>query len=141
MSAVRVLLVDDSPDVRGLLRTRIGLEGGYEIVDEAADGAEAIALATKHQPDLVILDAMMPRMGGQAAAAHMLELRPDLKLVFLSGYSSSELDQAFLVRHRLTVLIKPIAPAELVSVVRDHLADRAENVGKLASTEQRASSG
>ena len=85
--AVRVLLVDDSDDVRNLLRTRIELDAGYEVVDEACDGAEAIALATKHQPDLVVLDAMMPVLGGIDALPAIVRGSPSSKVVVYSAFT------------------------------------------------------
>jgi DNA-binding NarL/FixJ family response regulator len=84
---VRVLLVDDSPDVRTLLRTRIGLDGTFCVVDEASDGAEAIALATKHQPDVVVLDAMMPVLSGIDALPAIVRGAPSTKVVVYSAYT------------------------------------------------------
>jgi len=82
-----VLVVDDSPDVRGLLTTRIGLDNDYEIVDEACDGAEAIALATQHKPDLIILDVMMPVLSGVEALPAIVRGSPDSKIVVYSAFT------------------------------------------------------
>ena len=87
MPAVRVLLVDDSDDVRNLLRTSMELDGDYEVVDEACDGAEAIALATKHQPDLVVLDAMMPVLSGIDALPAIQRGSPASKVVVYSAFT------------------------------------------------------
>ena len=87
MADVRVLLVDDSADVRQLLRTRIELDGTFEVVDEAVDGADAIALATKHQPDVIVLDAMMPVLSGIDALPAIMRGSPASKVVVYSAYT------------------------------------------------------
>ena len=86
-SDLRVLLVDDSPDVRRLLSTRMELEGGFTIVDQAADGAEAIVMATKHQPDVIVLDAMMPVLTGVDALPAIVKGSPDSKVVVYSAFT------------------------------------------------------
>lgn len=87
MSPVRVLLVDDSPDVRTMLRTRIELDDVFEVVDEAADGAMAIALATLHQPEVIILDAMMPILSGVEALPAIVRGAPDAKILVYSAFT------------------------------------------------------
>lgn len=87
MADLRVLLVDDSPDVRRLLSTRMELEGGYSIVDQAEDGAEAIVMATKHQPDLIVLDAMMPVLTGVDALPAIVRGSPSSKIVVYSAFT------------------------------------------------------
>ena len=84
---LRVLLVDDSPDVRRLLSTRMQLEGGFTIVDQAADGAEAIVMATKHQPDVIVLDAMMPVLTGVDALPAIVKGSPASKVVVYSAFT------------------------------------------------------
>lgn len=87
MADLRVLLVDDSADVRRLLMTRMDLEGGFSVVDEAEDGAEAIVLATKHQPDVIVLDAMMPVLTGVDALPAIVKGSPSSKIVVYSAFT------------------------------------------------------
>lgn len=87
----RVLIVDDSANVRSLLRTRISRTDDYEVVDEARDGAEAIVMATRHQPDLIILDVMMPVLSGIEALPEISKGSPGSKIVI---YSASTRDRA-----------------------------------------------
>ncbi|HUP87236.1 MAG TPA: response regulator transcription factor [Acidimicrobiales bacterium] len=87
MADLRVLLVDDSPDVRRLLVTRLELEGGYVVVDEAENGAEAIVKATKHQPDVIVLDAMMPVLTGVDALPAIVLGSPGAKIVVYSAFT------------------------------------------------------
>ena len=94
------VLVDDSPDVRRLLSTRLELEGGFEVVGEAADGAEAIVLATRHQPDLIVLDAMMPVLTGLDALPAIVKGSPASKVVVYSAFTDDPALETDLRRRR-----------------------------------------
>jgi DNA-binding NarL/FixJ family response regulator len=69
---IRVLVVDDHAVVREGLRTFLSLQDGIEVVGEAGDGREAVAVAERERPDVVLMDLMMPRLDGVQA---MRELR------------------------------------------------------------------
>ena len=64
---IRLIIVDDQPVIRRGLSMMLGSEPGIEVVAQAADGAEAIALAIQHRPDVVVMDLQMPRVGGVVA--------------------------------------------------------------------------
>ena len=81
---MRVLVVDDTMDIRVLLRAALE-RAGHEVVDEAGTGREAIALAAAHEPDGVILDAMMPEMTGLDALPGLRRLLPDARIVMFSS--------------------------------------------------------
>ncbi len=83
----RVLVVDDSPNLRALLSTRISIDNEYEVVDEAQDGAEAIMLATRHQPDVIILDMMMPVLNGVDALPAIVRGSPGSKVIVYSAFT------------------------------------------------------
>src|SRR5439155_20806116 len=80
---VRVLVVDDSPTTRSMLREALDLAGGIEVVGEANDGAEAVALTTESQPDVVLMDIRMPRGDGIRAAREITSRYPATKVVAL----------------------------------------------------------
>ena len=80
-----VLLVDDSEDLRMLLRLKLESWDKYDVVAEAADGETAVALAAKHQPDLVMLDLAMPTMDGLQALPLIREVA-QTRVIVLSGF-------------------------------------------------------
>ncbi|HET7357691.1 MAG TPA: PAS domain S-box protein [Nocardioidaceae bacterium] len=86
-----VVVVDDAVEVRLLVKTRLRLSGLLEVVGEGADGAEAVALAGKHQPSLMLLDVSMPDMDGLEALPHILAASPLTKVVLYSGFEEQGL--------------------------------------------------
>jgi CheY-like chemotaxis protein len=87
--ARRVLIVDDSPQVRQELRTLLPLVGHIEIVGEATDGLEALRLAEALQPDVILLDLQMPVMDGYEAARQIKAACPSCRVVALTVYADS----------------------------------------------------
>lgn len=87
---VRVLLADDQRLVRESLGTLLGLLGGIELVATASDGEEALALATEHRPQVVLMDIRMPRLNGIEATRRLRELCPDVRVISLTTYADDE---------------------------------------------------
>ena len=83
--AIRVLLVDDHGVVRQGLHMFLGLDPEFEIVGEAADGAEALRLARELKPDVVLMDLLMPGMDGITATAAIRRELPDTEVVALTS--------------------------------------------------------
>ena len=83
--AIRVLVADDEPGIRALFRTMLELEEGFEVVGEAADVDEALALAEREDPDAVILDLGMPSLDGLRAIPTLHELCPRTKIVVVTA--------------------------------------------------------
>jgi PAS domain S-box-containing protein len=81
-----IVIVDDASEVRLLVRTRLRLSGGLTVLGEGADGAEAVALAAEHRPDLMLLDVSMPGMDGLTALPRVLEASPGTRVVLYSGF-------------------------------------------------------
>lgn len=80
-----VVLVDDSREVRAVIR-RLLESSGFQVVAEGADGDEAIALAFRHEPDLLLLDTSMPKVDGIEALPAVLAISPDTRVVMFTGF-------------------------------------------------------
>ena len=88
---VSVVLVDDSVDVRTLVRMRLESSGLFDVKGEAADGEQAIALVIRDEPTLVLLDVSMPRMDGLETLPSILAVRPETAVVMFSGFGGTHL--------------------------------------------------
>jgi CheY-like chemotaxis protein len=118
-SAAKILVIDDDDDVRRFVVS--GLEEyGHEVI-EADSGQEGIARFIETDPDLVILDFLMPGMSGAEVASHILATKPGQRLLFVSGYS--ETDAIRKVAPNAEILAKPFRAAVLDEAVRDALAE------------------
>jgi PAS domain S-box-containing protein len=90
-SKVSVVLVDDSVDVRTLVRIRLESSGLFDVRGEAADGEQAIALLIEHEPELVLLDVSMPALDGLETLPSILAVRPETAVVMFSGFAGTDL--------------------------------------------------
>ena len=112
----RVLVADDQPHVRRVIE-RILRGAGYEVV-AVADGRAAVEAATREPFALVILDAVMPLLGGRAAFEQIRAVVPNMRVLFASGYGAEELTARFLSDTEVPVLPKPFDPDTLLRTVR-----------------------
>ena len=118
MASLRVLLVDDHALVRAGIRSLLRDIEGIEVVGEAADGAQALALAERERPDVVLLDIAMKGMNGLEAATRLRELHPGIKVIILSMHASEEYVLQALRAGAAAYLIKDSATAELELALR-----------------------
>jgi DNA-binding NarL/FixJ family response regulator len=109
----RVLLADDHALVRAGLRSLLNGMPGVEVVAEASDGAEALELAMRERPDVVLMDIAMKGMGGLEATTRLRAELPQLKVIILSMHSSEEYVLQALRAGAAAYLIKDAATAEL----------------------------
>ncbi len=116
-----ILLVEDEETVRALSR-HILLDCGYQVL-EAHQGEEAIRLASEHtgQIDLLVTDVVMPRLGGRAVADQLKQLHPQLKVLYLSGYTDDAVVRHGVLEQDVPFLQKPFTPAALAQRVREVL--------------------
>jgi DNA-binding NarL/FixJ family response regulator len=120
MTPIRVLLADDQALVRRGLRTILEAEPDIEIVGEAADGVEAVALARRRAADLVLMDVRMPRMDGLAATrllAHPASGAP-IDVLVVTTFDLDEVVFAALRAGAVGFLLKSTEPEALVEAVR-----------------------
>jgi CheY-like chemotaxis protein/anti-sigma regulatory factor (Ser/Thr protein kinase) len=87
---VSVLLVDDVVEIRSVLRQRLRLRGGFEVVAEAGDGAAAVTAATLHQPDLIVLDLGLPDLAGHEVLTQLRAVALHAQVVVYTGSVSRD---------------------------------------------------
>src|ERR1700678_3546564 len=87
--AKTILVADDSPIIRKMLCEIFEREEDYDLCAQVRDGAEAIALAIKHTPDLIILDISLPAMDGIQAAKELKDLMPEVPIILFTLYAEA----------------------------------------------------
>jgi two-component system response regulator AlgR len=113
---MKILIVDDEQPARERLRQILADEPDYEVVGEAGNGLEALELAAKTAPDVVLLDIRMPAMGGIETARHLHEMDPPPAVVFTTAYDEYAID-AFEAR-AIGYVLKPVRRARLVGALQ-----------------------
>jgi two-component system, response regulator PdtaR len=113
---LRVLIVDDEAIVRGMLSEVLD-DAGFEIVGEAADGIEGVALAGSSRPDAILLDVRMPNLDGLAAGRKIRETDDSVRLVFFSAYDDPALKQEAHAVGASTFLVKGCPLSDIVDAL------------------------
>ena len=118
MKPIRILLADDHAIVRTGLAFLLGTKKDFDIVGEASDGMEAVAMAAKLNPDVVVMDLMMPVLGGAEATEQILKTNPSAKVLILTSFGSESGVSVALKSGASGALLKSAANAELVDAIR-----------------------
>jgi len=116
-----ILVADDDPQVRAVIGIILN-KSGYKVI-EAEDGEMAVREFSKNMEeiDLLILDIVMPRKNGKDAYDEIRKLRPDVKAIFISGYTADVIDQKGVGQEDLNIVAKPVSPYELLLKVKETL--------------------
>jgi PAS domain S-box-containing protein len=117
-----ILLVEDEPMVRDLFRDVL-IAAGYRVLD-APSGVDALDLVARHPEPihLMVTDVIMPGMGGGELVRRMAEVRPEVKVLYVSGYNDDVLVRRGVIDSAVSFLHKPCMPDELIRLVRSILA-------------------
>src|SRR5579875_1301432 len=114
----RVLIVDDSPQARTAIRTLLANEADFTVVGEAEDGDQAVAMVSRLEPDLVLMDLRMPRCDGFLATSLVLAARPRTTVVVLTvSVNPADLFEA-MRRGARGYLVKHLSPADWLRYLR-----------------------
>ena len=121
---IRVMVVDDHPIVVNGLRDVLEDSGRFDVVGQAGDGDEAVKTAEELQPEVIVMDVMMPRMDGVDACREIMELLPDTRVLMLTASSEEDAVIEAVAAGATGYLHKYSRPEELVQAVLDVAEDR-----------------
>lgn len=154
MATIRVMLVDDHVLVREGTKDLLEQEEDIEVVAEAGDGIQAVELATRHRPDVIIMDIAIPKLNGIDATKRIKALYPATAVLVLTAYDNDQYIFALLEAGAAGYLLKDIRMHDLVEAVRavysgesvlhpvvarkvmDHFVSRAQTAGAAAQDER-----
>ncbi|MBA3532369.1 MAG: response regulator transcription factor [Ardenticatenales bacterium] len=115
---IRILLVDDHAVVRSGLSTFLLVQDDLELVGEASDGREAVQQAEVLQPDVVLMDLVMPNMDGASATHTIKEKWPHIQVVALTSFPEEDIVQRALESGAISYLLKNVTAEELARAIR-----------------------
>lgn len=118
MDKMRILLAEDHKVVREGTRRLLESQEDFEVVGEASDGVEAVELAKKYKPEIIIMDVSMPRLNGIEATKQIKALYPNMAILVLTGYDDDEYVFALLEAGAAGYLLKESSGEELIDAVR-----------------------
>jgi len=118
MDKIRILLAEDHVVVREGTRELIQHEEDMEVVGEAGDGEEAVALAPRTRPDVIIMDVNMPRLNGIEATKQIKAIMPSTAILILTAYDNDQYVSALLEAGAAGYLLKNIKGRELIEAIR-----------------------
>lgn len=116
---IRILIADDHAIVRRGLQTLIGSEPGMEVVGEAADGVEAVAKARTLNPDVILLDMLMPRQNGLEAICQIKQHNPGARILVITSFAEDDLVFPAIKSGALGYLLKDSSPEQLLRAIYD----------------------
>ena len=115
---IRVLIVDDHAVVRTGLRVFLDLQPDLEVVGEAADGSEGVAMARRLEPDVILMDLLMPNMDGITAIGRIKAERPETEIVTMTSFIEEEKVTAALEAGASGYVLKDAEAEEVAAAVR-----------------------
>jgi DNA-binding NarL/FixJ family response regulator len=115
---IKVLIVDDHPIVRTAIRSLLRSAADIQVVDEGANGQQAIDLAKRERPDLILLDIELPDLRGDAVLRKIRELKLDTRVLAVTSYSDREYLLSMLENGASGYITKDEVPAKLLEAIR-----------------------
>jgi len=123
-----ILVVDDEPEIRKLVTAMLA-RNGYRVL--TADSGENAVRLFRNNPgiDLLLTDVVAPGMSGPMIADQIAQIRPDVKVVFMSGYEGTQVVQRYVVEKGYSLLSKPFTMDQLANMVGEVLNVKASGAG------------
>lgn len=115
---IRVLIADDHAIVRKGIRALLSESGGFEIVAEAADGQEAVLRERETQPDVTLMDLLMPGMDGIEATRQIISRQPEARILVLTSFAADNKVFPAIKAGALGYLLKDSSPEDLIRAIR-----------------------
>jgi DNA-binding NarL/FixJ family response regulator len=130
---IRVVLADDHPVVRAGIGQIVTADGDISVIAEAANGREAVTLALREQPDVVLMDLRMPELDGVGAIAELAISAPAIRVLVLTTYDTDDLIVGAVEAGAIGYLLKDAEPGELRDAVRQAAAGQTALSAPIAS--------
>jgi DNA-binding NarL/FixJ family response regulator len=115
---IRILVADDDPGLRSRLASAFEQEAGLQVVGQASDGQQAVQLARKLHPDVVIMDGFMPKLDGAEATRQIMADSPQVRVIGLSRFPCEQWVSAMTAAGATAALAKKGCLSELLALVR-----------------------
>src|SRR5690242_15471783 len=128
---IRVLIVDDIPETRDHLSKLLGFESDIEVIGAAASGREAIELASKLLPDVVLMDINMPDMDGISATERLSAEVPTAAVVMMSVQGEADYLRRSMLAGAREFLVKPFSSDELTASIRQVYTREREKLSRM----------
>ncbi len=116
---IRVMIVDDHMMVRDGLKVFLSVFDDIEVVAEAGDGETAVTRCQEHQPDVILMDILMPGMDGPTATARIRESFPRIQVIALTNFVDTELVQRAIRSGAISYLLKDVHAGKLYQAIQD----------------------
>jgi len=118
-SQISILLVEDHTIVRGGLAAIIGFEADMKVIGEASDGVEAVEMACRLKPDVIIMDLLMPNMDGIEAMTHIRAENPEAHVLVLTSFGDTDKMLQAVKAGAQGYILKNAPPEELLNAIRE----------------------
>ncbi len=115
---IRILIAEDQQLIRRAFATMLGLEADMEIVAQAGDGAEAVELARRFRPDVILMDIQMPRLSGINATRQILAEHPQTHIVVLTTFDTDDLVFDAITAGAQAYLLKDASESDILETIR-----------------------
>lgn len=116
--SIKIAIIDDTPFIREIIRNIVE-KNQIEVVFEASTGDEAVELMLKHNPDVIIMDLVMPKMNGIEATKLILQEKPNMKIIVCSTVTNEELVNRAMQAGAKSYIYKPFNKDKLLSVIEN----------------------